>query len=208
VKIHFDAPPTVIALGLAHTCALDGTGALWCWGANSEGQLGNGENADTDHPVPIAHPVAGHSFVKLAAGRGHTCGIDIINELWCWGSNAQGQLGSAGGASAIPRQIDWPAAAGSVRDVYVRHDSTCAILFDGQARCWGADGHGALGAGGPTPRLFAGRTDWVSFGGGQFDLCAISAAGELLCSGAGDRGQLGSDFVGWTPAEVAVPCDQ
>ena len=49
--------------------------------------------------------------------------------------------------------------------------------------------------------------DFTTYGGGLYDLCAVRMNGELWCAGAGDRGQLGADLVGWTPAPVAVPCD-
>ena len=207
VKIHLGDAPAAVVLGSAHTCALDVALGLWCWGAGTEGQLGNGAITDEDHPVPIAHPVAGRTFRKLAAGRAHTCAIDDANDLYCWGGNGQGQLGSLPGPSLVPRKVDWPAAAGAVREVFIRFDTTCAILMDGTARCWGDDGHGALAGSGAIPRPFGDVAGIARFGGGELTLCAVTGTGELFCAGAGQRGQLGSDFLGWTPAKLDVPCD-
>jgi len=36
-----------------HICGVTTTGALYCWGANGEGQLGNGTNEDSEHPTLV-----------------------------------------------------------------------------------------------------------------------------------------------------------
>lgn len=78
--------------GNAHTCAVDSEGAAWCWGRNDMGQLGNG--LVTVSPNSTPEPVgAGATFVQLAAGRGHTCGLTTAGRIYCWGFNQRGQLG-------------------------------------------------------------------------------------------------------------------
>ena len=111
-----------------------------------------------------------------------------------------------GGVAVAPRAVDRPGGA-LTREVFIRQDTTCATSTTGESRCWGADGFGALPPGGPVPRPFGTFTDFTTYGGGLSDLCAVRMNGDLWCAGAGDRGQLGTDLVGWTPAPVAVPCD-
>lgn len=195
-----------LAAGAAHTCVIDDQTRMWCWGAGTSGQLGDTMGTSSSTPIQVFHPNA-KAWVSLAAGRAHTCGIDEHAVIWCWGDNSAGQLGSPGANAMSPRVVVWPDSAGHARELFIRQDSTCATLDDGTSKCWGADGFGALGAGGATPRSFGTFTDAVSYGGGLYDLCAVRSNGELWCAGAGDRGQLGADLVGWTPANVPVPCD-
>lgn len=197
--------PTRIAVGAAHSCAIANGGQLWCWGAGAAGQLGDGRGLQSNTPVQVVHPNA-KAWVSVAAGRLHTCAVDDHTVMWCWGDNTAGQLGSMGGGAVAPRAVDWPGGA-VTREVFIRQDTTCATSTTGETRCWGADGFGALPPGGPIPRPFGTFADFTTYGGGLYDLCAVRMNGELWCAGAGDRGQLGADLVGWTPAPVAVPCD-
>jgi len=43
---------TQLALGQFHSCALVGSGTVWCWGDNREGQLGLGPNS----PLKVRNP--------------------------------------------------------------------------------------------------------------------------------------------------------
>lgn len=199
--------PTKVAAGGSHTCAIDVMGFLWCWGAGASGQLGAGATVlQSSDPVQVMHP-GGRPWTQVVAGRAHTCAIDDQRTLWCWGANGAGQTGSAGGDAMTPRRVDWPAAVGDAHQVFIRYDSTCLTTFSGDARCWGEDGFGAIGVGGIVPRQFGTVTTIDSFGGGQFTLCAVKTNGELWCAGAGDRGQLGEDLLGWAPMRVDVPCE-
>ena len=93
------------ALGLEHSCALDGVGVAYCWGINGVGQLGDGAAGHTrSKPEPVR---SGARFVELAAGYNHTCGRTAAGEVHCWGSNKDGELGlgSQTPASDLPRAL-------------------------------------------------------------------------------------------------------
>ncbi len=86
-------PVTLVSLaaGGEHTCGLTAAGAAYCWGSNSNGQLGNGTIGGTFVP---AGPVSGGlTFVVLSTGGYHTCGVTPDGSIYCWGANASGQLG-------------------------------------------------------------------------------------------------------------------
>lgn len=81
-----------ISPGDNFTCGVTIDGAAYCWGSNLSGQLGTG-SSDTQ-PVlgPVA--VAGElGFASISAGRAHTCGTTVDGDAYCWGWNAEGQLG-------------------------------------------------------------------------------------------------------------------
>lgn len=83
---------TTLAIGAAHSCGLLEGGTAYCWGLNELGQLGN-----TSVPVFTATPVVvmgGTSFMAIAAGGGHTCGIATNGDRYCWGWGLNGQLGN------------------------------------------------------------------------------------------------------------------
>jgi alpha-tubulin suppressor-like RCC1 family protein len=96
-------PATVLALsgatdidaGGGHTCAIVAGGAVKCWGANEDGQLGNSSNDAATTPVDVTG-VTGAT--KISTGSGHTCAlIQPTGSLRCWGRGTEGQLQHAGG---------------------------------------------------------------------------------------------------------------
>ena len=87
-----------LAAGGAHNCAsardADGAPALFCWGANGSGQLGNGSLVD----APVATRISALQPIGIAAGSAHTCAFPAIDkQLRCWG------LGDIHGASLCTR---------------------------------------------------------------------------------------------------------
>ena len=81
-----------ISAGRFHTCALDTTGDISCWGDNSSGQLGDGSRLPSNVPVPVS---GGLVFSSVVAGGRHTCGVAGAGVAYCWGSNEEGQLGAS-----------------------------------------------------------------------------------------------------------------
>src|SRR6266516_4330097 len=87
---------TTVSAGGWHACAVAATGTVYCWGSNSNGQLGDGTTTDSPTPVAVAAP-AGVSFSSVSAGGVHTCAVanaPTPNTAYCWGANSSGQLGN------------------------------------------------------------------------------------------------------------------
>jgi alpha-tubulin suppressor-like RCC1 family protein len=63
--------------------------------------------------------------------------------VWCWGSNAQGQLGREGGVAPAPVV----GLTGAMAQIAAGAGHTCAFRDDGRAWCWGANLYGQLGNG-------------------------------------------------------------
>ncbi len=82
---------SVLAAGGIHTCALSLTGALYCWGGETLEPPGVGANSDAR--LAPARRLPNHTFVFLAAGQAHTCGLSPSGAAFCWGDNRSGALG-------------------------------------------------------------------------------------------------------------------
>lgn len=71
--------------------AVRGDGSLWTWGANTNGQLGDGTRIPKDLPVRIG---AGTNWLKVEAGGGHILAMQRDGSVWAWGANDNGQHGA------------------------------------------------------------------------------------------------------------------
>jgi alpha-tubulin suppressor-like RCC1 family protein len=80
-----------VSAGQSHTCGIMTDHTLWCWGDDSQGQLGDGHETPQSAPVPIG--TTGQLWSMVTAGLSHTCALASDGTLWCWGSNSNGQLG-------------------------------------------------------------------------------------------------------------------
>jgi hypothetical protein len=88
-------PFTAVATGNSFTCGIDGTGQVLCWGNNAAGQAGQvgGGTPILAPSVASVSTKATGPIVAIDAGNDHTCVLTAKGKLFCWGSNANGQLG-------------------------------------------------------------------------------------------------------------------
>jgi len=140
----------------------------------------------------------------VATGTQHTCAI-AGTRLRCWGSNDQGQLGRAAGASSslTPVDVDGLPTGVAVSLVAAGSNHTCAVMADGRLFCWGDNQSGQVGPGGatvPVPQEVP-LPGVTSLALGTRHTCAV-AGGALSCWGANDRGQLGGATAGPSPSAV------
>ena len=75
-----------MSAGFTHTCAIDGAGALTCWGRMLVGTF----SAELEEPYRPALPDAA---VAVSVGDDHACAVTRAGGVSCWGANVQGQLG-------------------------------------------------------------------------------------------------------------------
>ena len=96
-----------MSVGLYHTCAIRGDGRLTCWGDNRRGQLGNGDASRIAQMSPVLIGTDS-DWIWISAGFEHTCGIRNGGNLYCWGSNNDGQLLDDHGWQAQWMPVDIP----------------------------------------------------------------------------------------------------
>ena len=185
-----------VAVGFSHTCVLLDDHSIQCWGANDSGQLGDGTIINS--PVPVAVSIGwGDRFGSLVAGDSHTCALNDIGILKCWGSNHRGQLGDG---SEVDRtravRVKWK-KSGYIRTVVAGKDYTCGVGDDGILSCWGGNAYGQLGNGStlphslPEPVDLGGGRSVLAVAAGEAHLCAKLSDDSLVCWGNNGRGQLG-----------------
>ena len=131
-------------------CAIVYNGSLYCWGRNSNGALGNGsagfsQSTGTPSWVDLG---TGRTAVAVSAGGFHTCAIVDNGSLYCWGMNSGGQAGIGSQVSDIttPQWVNLGVGRTAIA-VSAGSQHTCAILDNGEMKCWGQDYNGALGNG-------------------------------------------------------------
>lgn len=204
-----------VVTGEAHSCALTRAGLVSCWGSGTDrGQIGPAGPGSTDplleklEPTPIDFGSNG-GVTAIAAGARHTCAIQPLGDVWCWGDNAQWQVGA--GAAAIspsPNVVrgEQGQAAYGIRLVSAGDGHSCVVTGNGEAHCWGANDHGQLGTGSAggvfnTPQRVQLASPATALAGGRSHTCALVVGGEVRCWGANGSGQLGDD----TGVDTATP---
>jgi alpha-tubulin suppressor-like RCC1 family protein len=140
--------PRALAAGEYHVCALISDGRVQCWGSGARGQLGSATRDSSRTPVYVAG-LAG--VTAIAAGAVHTCALLEDGTVRCWGSNEEGELGD-GGVSDGTSPVDVIGLADRVTAIEAGSRHTCAILTDGDVRCWGPNERGQIGDGTTTAR--------------------------------------------------------
>ena len=182
-----------IATGQGHTCGIREPGTLWCWGRNTESELGMDSGAPTQIRTPTQTGSA-DDWIDIAAGQQHTCGIRSPGTLWCWGRDTQSQLGLDSNSSpvVVPTRVgnrsNWAQVA-------VNTFHTCGVQTDGTLWCWGRGREGQLGLTADeleTPTRVGMSTDWRSVSLGRFHSCGTKTDGSIWCTGLGLGGQLGA----------------
>ena len=126
-------------------CGLRGT-TIACWGANRDGEVGDGTYTRRKAFSPVATDLA---WSALASGWRHVCALDAQRHAWCWGSNYAGQLGT-GERPASTGSRKLPAAV-LIESAFVSLAAaggyTCGLDTNGVAYCWGDNGTSQLGGG-------------------------------------------------------------
>jgi alpha-tubulin suppressor-like RCC1 family protein len=218
-------PLTKITAGDMHTCAIDSLQHLWCWGSNALGQAGlvdvsNNCLSNDEPPGTVVFP--GNLAVdEVVAKESTTCAHTVDNQVWCWGVDADGQLGSAPGKPVcMPSKVNGLAAASQLA---LGNKHVCALLTgSGNPVCWARNCRGQVGAEPYTTALHGNAYSLYTapnpvqdlagvkaISAGAYHSCALLADGSVKCWGDDGDGELGGGGSRATsPVAVALQCPQ
>jgi alpha-tubulin suppressor-like RCC1 family protein len=195
-----------VAAGRWNACAWTEAGALYCWGRNDEGVVGNGRFSN---PVYTATAVTGlgSGVIDVAlnlSGLNHACAITSAGAAYCWGANNLMQLGHANTndpacltskCNPTPQQV---AGITDAVDVFTTDAVSCVVTRAQTVMCWGFEGNGGLGVlnpGGPTPRRVPVLPEMLNGSGFRLHLCGRSSLSDAWCWGPNGKGQLGDGTI-------------
>lgn len=184
-----------LSYGADHACGVNTDGALYCWGTNRSGSLGQdmvAENAMIALPDQVG---TDNNWVAAAVGgdldKGFSCGIRSSGRVFCWGHpffTGTNGVDVGAGPTAIygDHLYTW---------VQANWEHACAGDSAGVVRCWGHDTYGGFVAPGltdtPIPVIVDGvYAKWVMGGHHACGLTA-GAAPRWRCFGWNISGQLG-----------------
>jgi alpha-tubulin suppressor-like RCC1 family protein len=123
----------LLSVGMNQACATKAQGETICWGGFKV----------APGTLPKAVP-GGKTFAMLAVGSAFACGLQN-GDLFCWGSNFDGQLGNnTKQSSTEPAPVSSTLKFGSVR---AGRSHACALTTSRQMLCWGDNLDGQLGDG-------------------------------------------------------------
>ncbi len=225
-----------VSVGGTHTCGLTASGAAYCWGDDAYGVLGAGAPGPevcTDpygqfpcSTLPLA-VTGGLAFASLSAGWGPTCALTVNSTAYCWGDDAEGELG----IGAETGSVEACTYATCSRTPLLVHGGlvfttlaaaalhVCGLTASGTAYCWGSNIIGQLGIGadaapdtcnsGPcsrTPVAVAGGLTFTALSAGEHLTCGHATDGVWYCWGSNNYGQLGNGAIGPELCQGTNPC--
>ena len=184
-----------LSLGFYHSCAISTVGSLYCWGDNTNGELGIGNPALPNRTSPtLVNDSA--LYAQVSGGLVHNCGVLLNGTLKCWGGSGSGHLGKGlafGPDSHSPEYV-------IDNSLYVQVASgttySCGVLQNGSLKCWGANTDGQLGIPGGVGRVaiptFVNDSSlYTQVAGAEFHSCGILQNGSLKCWGNKEDGKVG-----------------
>jgi alpha-tubulin suppressor-like RCC1 family protein len=214
-------------------CYVDSGSHVWCWGANSEGQLGNASQSQTASSVPVevvtdttGTPLANITSVAVDSAEGYlACAIDTSTDVWCWGYGSNGVQGSGYTynnpyASQVVTNSSMTPFSGAV-SLAVTYDHVCATVIGSngaggpyQLWCWGSNNYGQIGVGSTTttsynyPQYVSNLYSSVAqVSVSEYVTCAVTSDSSVWCWGYNGYGTLGNGLTtgnAYVPAQVQL----
>ncbi len=201
------SPARFISSGKDYSCAmLEGDEGLYCWGDNSQGQLGAGFSAGFSAlPIKVGSRPADNSPLRVSVGHQHSCLSDGQGAVLCWGNNQYGQLGTGDTKTqALPVPVK---GLNNIVSLSSQGNYNCALDSQGQVHCWGNNQSGQLGDGTDINRTrprsvdvselleaqqaYGLETNILQIAGSYNHTCALLSSGQVACWGANSQGELG-----------------
>lgn len=204
-----------LAASNTHSCALLSGGSVKCWGINTNGELGTGDELARIVPTAASALASVVGITRVVVGKNFTCVLASAGVVYCLGKNDRGQLGAGStlAESSVPLAVTDSGGAPltGVTQISAGNGVACAVMADTSAKCWGAIGTDEFGGNSAT---FAKSAATVKDAGGApvtnvqatsvgvDHRCIQTIAGTVSCWGLNALGQLGDGST--TASDVPV----
>ncbi len=180
-------------------------GAVYTWGANTQGVLGN--NTTTSRSSPGTIIGENNSWYEISAGL-HVTALKCDGTIWSWGCNADGRLGD----NTTTNRSSPVSLSGGINNWVTlsnNNDHTLAIRQDTSLWSWGLNNSGQLGANNTTnrssPGTVVGGNNWCQISAGRSHSLALKTDGTLWAWGCNSSGELGNNSTSNQSSPVIVP---
>ncbi len=208
---------STLAAGEVHVCAL-AVGVVYCWGQNSQGQLGTGNYNASLKPVQVHGLLDNQTVTAIGAADRTMCAI-TAGKIYCWGDNAFGTAGTGDPATSkynTPTLLTTGLPQNYVATQLATGDSysqTMCAIVNSKSYCWGDNRTGTIGNGTVSANVPVLSPTATSTPGGLSNLtiqsiavegsnkyvsninsshaCEVTSDYQLYCWGSNDQGQLG-----------------
>lgn len=196
-----------------HALALTASGQVYGWGGNLYSQVGLASSSSVQVPALIGGNLSGKTVTKIACGANHSLALTSDGEVFAWGYNNSGQIGSGSTVNqTTPRRVTAGIGNKLIVSISCGQSSSMAIDDNGELYSWGYNGNGQLGIGTntnqPNPCRITGLigTFVTQIVCGCAHAVALSDTGNIYTWGANQSGQLGTGSKAnlVTPARIAI----
>lgn len=133
-----------LSIGINTACVITAQKNVKCWGENSNGTLGIGNNQYVRGSVQVLGIEGAKS---IAVGGSSVCSLLENNSIKCWGNGRNGVLGQIRPVnSLVPIDVVGLPSVG-FQKLYAGRESYCVVTNNNQVYCWGENFYGNLGLG-------------------------------------------------------------
>ena len=187
---------TQIVNGFHHTCALNETKEVYCWGENAYGNLGVGNTTKSNIPLKVNNL---EDVITITSGWGANCAILSNNTSKCWGRNQWGALGNGTITNVlIPTFIlneDDNSNFENIKEIKTTGQSTYLKTTDNNVYFFGSNSYGKFGDSNYGainyyyPQLV--NHSFEQYSMYYHHTCSIDASNRTYCFGRNVFGQIG-----------------
>ena len=197
---------TNISVNERTTYAINEDLELFSWGKSGQLNLYSGESYN--YMVPFKKRDEWKDFsqniVKVSEGKSHACLLNDNGNVYCWGDNDLGQLGTGDNIKSSEPEIvsqEGVMKEAKIVDISLGSDHSCALDSKGKVYCWGNNNYGQLGVGPADRKFYPTEIDMsdalynrtvVSLKSGDESVCVLDQIGDAFCWGRNNKGQLGN----------------
>ncbi|XP_061683885.1 RCC1 and BTB domain-containing protein 2 isoform X1 [Syngnathoides biaculeatus] len=182
-----------------HVVIATSDGEVYAWGHNGYSQLGNGTTIHGLIPALVSTNLQNKKVTEVACGSHHTIALTTEGEVYAWGYNNSGQVGSGSTANQpTPRRVSSCLQSKVVVNIACGQLCSMAVLDNGEIYGWGYNCNGQLGLGNTgnqqTPCRVAALqgVKVIQVACGYAHTLALTDDGFIYSWGANSYGQLGT----------------